>query len=355
MTADAVGGVWHYALDLAAAFRTRGIETTLAVIGPAMDHRQRAEAEGRGARVVAGPYKLEWAESPWDDVDRAGEWLLDLASTMRPDIVHLNGFCHAVLPWQRPSIVVAHSCVRSWWRGVHGVAAPPQWDRYTSAVAEGLRAARLVVAPSLAMASMLRDEYGDFGSFRVIPNGRPVVDEIRNSLPIKSDVVFAAGRLWDEAKNITALCDVANDVTWRVVIAGDPGGRVACSPNVTWLGRLDSPTIARWYARAAIYASPALYEPFGLSILEAAAYGCALVLADIPSLRENWSGAAVFVNPRDRAALAAAIQSLIDDPVGRRRLALRARTRAREFSVARMADAYVETYKTVLLSHAAVS
>ena len=36
-------------------------------------------------------------------------------------------------------------------------------------------------------------------------------------------------------------------------------------------------------SRAAIFFSPALYEPFGLGVLEAAARGCALVLADIPS------------------------------------------------------------------------
>ncbi len=40
-----------------------------------------------------------------------------------------------------------------------------------------------------------------------------------------------------------------------------------------------------------------LYEPFGLSVLEAALSGCALVLGDIPSLRENWDGAADFAEP----------------------------------------------------------
>ena len=35
MTADAVGGVWTYALDLAAGLAPFGVETTLAVLGPA--------------------------------------------------------------------------------------------------------------------------------------------------------------------------------------------------------------------------------------------------------------------------------------------------------------------------------
>jgi len=355
MTTDAVGGVWQYALDLARALGTQGIEATLAVMGPPMDDRQRAELMRDGVRFVEAPYKLEWADSPWGDLERAGTWLLDLESKFHPDIVHLNGFYHAVLPWHSPPIVVAHSCVRSWWRAVHGAAAPAEWDRYSGAVVEGLRAARLVITPSLSMMSMLHDEYGGIDRWRVIPNGRALVDQMDDSFPIKTELVFAAGRLWDEAKNVAALSTIAQQLSWRVVIAGDFGGRhaVVSPANVTWLGRLDSTTMLRWYARAAIYVAPALYEPFGLSTLEAAASGCALVLGDIPSLRENWSEAALFVHPRDHQALAAAVQGIIDDLVGRRRLALRAMARARHFTAARMAQAYVAAYQDVL-AHAGV-
>lgn len=351
MTADSVGGVWQYSLDLATALRDRGIETTLAVMGPAMGAGQREDASRRGIALAEGPFKLEWEESPWDDVGRAGDWLLEIAARVRPQVVHLNGFAHAALPWRCPAVVVAHSCVRSWWRAVHGVAAPPEWDRYTGAVMEGLSVAELVIAPSRGMLSMLEDEYGVSRPSRIIPNGRAIVGRMSESIPLKSDVVLGAGRLWDEAKNLAALAEIAPELKWRVVLAGDCGGREpygAPASNVTCLGRLDSAAMARWYARAAIYALPALYEPFGLSVLEAAASGCALVLGDIPTLRENWSDAAVFVTPRDRRALTAAIESLIDDPVRRHGLAMAAIARARQFTVARMADAYVDAYRTVV-------
>ena len=58
-----------------------------------------------------------------------------------------------------------------------------------------------------------------------------------------------------------------------------------------------------WMARAAIYALPARYEPFGLTALEAGLSGCALVLGDIPSLREVWGETACFVPPDDRDAV----------------------------------------------------
>ena len=72
--------------------------------------------------------------------------------------------------------------------------------------------------------------------------------------------------------------------------------------------------MAAHLAASAIYALPARYEPFGLSALEAGLCGCALVLGDIPSLREVWGDAAVFVDPHDAQALAKALNCLIDHP-----------------------------------------
>src|SRR5207244_2094865 len=86
------------------------------------------------------------------------------------------------------------------------------------------------------------------------------------------------------------------------------------------------------YRRAAIFAAPARYEPFGLGILEAAASGCALVLGDIPSLRENWEGAAVFVPPGDAAGWRTALRDLSEDEGDRELWAFAAQQRARGFS-----------------------
>ena len=355
MTADAVGGVWSYSVDLATALRSRGFQVTIAVMGPRMNEAQRADAQRRGLDVVEAPYRLEWMSDPWDDVERAGAWLLTLAERCRPDLVHLNGFCHADLPWQVPTMVVAHSCVRTWWRGVHGDDAPGTWDTYSVRVGAGLRAASLVVAPTRALLSEVLAEYGDVPESLVIPNGSAAVEQ-----PLapqeKQRIVFAAGRLWDEAKNIAALCAVAPQVSWPVCLAGDLEGPASCfvpSGAARYLGRLSAAEMRDWYARAAIYALPARYEPFGLSIVEAAAAGCALVLGDIRSLRENWNGAALFVPPDNRRALASAIEELSCNDDLRGRLAQRARQRAQSFTVDRMADAYVGAYNHLLTPAAA--
>lgn len=350
MTADGVGGVWTYAVDLAAVLQTHGIVVTIATMGPTLREDQRADAKRRRIEVCEGAFALEWMEDPWTDVDAASGWLLALEDQYRPDVVHLNGYCHGALPWRAPVVMAAHSCVASWWRGVHGGAAPPAWDTYRERVRNGLRAAAVVVAPTRAMLDALQLEYGPVPDGRVIPNGRARI-QLPQLPPLggshrREPIVFSAGRIWDRAKNIGAVCEAAPRVRWPVYVAGD-AGESAAPGVVNYLGRLSSDGMRTWFARASIYALPARYEPFGLSILEAANAGCALVLGAIPSLHENWDGAAAFVDPDDVDGLVAAMNELINNRVLRDDMSARARDRARAFTVEQMASAYAALYREI--------
>jgi glycosyltransferase involved in cell wall biosynthesis len=347
MTADAVGGVWPYTLGLARGLQRMGVDVHVAVMGPPLTGDQRADA----ARLAAPPAelscKLEWMNDPWHDLERAGAWLHGLFERVDPDLVHLNGYVHGALVWSVPTVVVAHSCVNSWWRAVHGCDAPSEWDRYRTAVSAGLRNADAVVAPTRAIGLEVERDYGPFRRSHVIANG--IARSARRQQPhSRSQLVLSAGRLWDDAKNVATLCAAAGRIDWPVYVAGPTAqdeGRVRNVAGVRPLGRLSRDEMTAWYERAAIYALPARYEPFGLSVLEAASAGCALVLGDIPTLRENWTGAADFVAPDDVDGLAAAIQRLIDDPARRREQSRRASHRARRFTADRMAAAYLTLYR----------
>jgi glycosyltransferase involved in cell wall biosynthesis len=345
MTTDAVGGVFTYSVQLAAALRRKRVRVGLASMGRRLSSPQRAEVEAVGAELFESEYRLEWMDDPWRDVERAGGWLLEVERSFSPDIIHVNGYAHASLPWRAPALLVAHSCVCSWWRAVLGEAAPERYARYRDEVARGLAAARCTVAPTAAMLRCLTDEYAPLRSSHVIHNGiaHPTAASDR-----KQRFVLAAGRVWDRAKNIERLDEAAAELAVPVVVVGDLAGPDAPAPasfsRVRLLGALPRPELARWMRAAAIFAAPALYEPFGLSILEAAAAGCALVLGDIPSLRELWSGAAVFVDPRDARALSRALNQLLSDPAGCRALGASALTRARTYGVERMARRYVSLY-----------
>ena len=351
MTADAVGGVWRYAVDLGGERRRRGLRVTVAVMGPPPSVQQRGEARHAGIDVVDRPYRLEWMDDPWVDVERAGQWLLDVARQINPSLINVNGYAHAALPWGAPVTVVAHSCVRTWWKAVRQEPAPASVNRYSTAVDAGLAAADAVVAPTKAMGAALASEYATRRAVRVIPNGSYVPATEPQRIPRKEPFVLAAGRMWDEAKNIKALCAIASAIDWPIYVAGDargPAGQLCEVSNVHLLGRLPAASLASWYRRAAIYALPARYEPFGLSVLEAAAAGCALVLGDIPSLRENWDGAARFVAPDDHDRLAAALRGLIAHRAARADLARRAAERAEMFTIDRTAESYLQLYQSLL-------
>jgi glycogen(starch) synthase len=349
MTADTVGGVWTYALELAHALRPRGITVALATMGAPLNAMQRAAVQRMPwLQIFESSYRLEWMDEPWDDVAAAGRWLLDLERQIAPDVVHLNGYVHAALPWHAPTLVVGHSCVLSWWQAVHGEPAPAWWGRYRDAVARGVQQADMVLAPTAAMLDELKRLYGPLARTAVVPNGRAA-----SAFPphAKEPFVLAAGRLWDEAKNIAALEAVADQLPWPVFVAGPnqrPHGGTITATSARMLGSLAPKELAQWMGRAAIYALPARYEPFGLSVLEAALAGCALVLGDIPSLRELWQGAALFVPPGDHAALHAALMRLMSNEDERAALAARARERALPFTPERMAEGYVTAYNQLL-------
>jgi glycosyltransferase involved in cell wall biosynthesis len=346
MTADTVGGVWSYAVELARALGGEGVEVALATQGAPLTADQREQLAGlENVLLFESDYKLEWMDDPWDDVARCSGWLLEVASRVKPDVVHLNQFAYGGLPFRAPTLVVGHSCVMSWWESCRKDAPPAIWERYRREVAHGLATADAVVAPSAAMLAALRRHYGPLPDARVILNGRDPSERVPSR---KEPLVLSAGRLWDAAKNVAALEAVAARLPWPVVIAGD--GRQASeggprAGRVHWLGKVPPKALADWFSRAGIYALPARYEPFGLSVLEAAQAGCALVLGDIPSQRELWDGVAVFVSPEDSAALEAAIGELIASPRRRNALARQARERALALTPERMAARYAALYR----------
>jgi glycogen synthase len=355
MTVDTIGGVWTYAIDLAGALCHSGTEIMLASMGRSPTEEQRHQAAAiPSLKLCESSFKLEWMEDPWEDVSRAGDWLLELEDHFQPDVVHLNGYTHAALPWKSPVVVVAHSCVLSWWRAVKGERAPASWDRYQACVEAGLHAADLVIAPSRAIAEALREIYGEPGRLEVIPNGRnPALFKPGD----KGCFVFSAGRLWDEAKNIAELGDIAPGLPWPVYVAGDvtSGSKPAAAlRNLRSVGKLSSTDLAGWLARAPIFASPARYEPFGLTVLEAALSGCALVLGDIPTLREIWDGAAWFVRPEDRNGLRSALNRLIAEPETRVELAARSRQRALRYRLDETSCAYMNAYSKLVFQRESV-
>ncbi|SCZ56187.1 glycosyltransferase family 4 protein [Thiohalomonas denitrificans] len=349
MTSDTVGGVWTYSVDLAESLCKAGAEVALATMGAPLSGPQWQQVKGiPRLQIYESLYRLEWMDDPWGDVAAAGRWLKTVQQRFRPDIVHLNGYAHASLDWQVPCIVVGHSCVLSWWQAVHGEPPPRRFEPYYRAVRHGLGSADRVVAPTRAMRNALQTHYGPLPGTCVIHNGHnPAL--FRSGR--KRHVALSVGRLWDEAKNVGAVARAAEKLHWPLRVAGEsrhPNGSHTRLPNVEFLGHLSPERLRPFYSESAVYAFPARYEPFGLSVLEAALSGCALLLGDIASQRELWDGAALFVRPDDKEAIQQGFFQLTRDGALRSRLATASRKRARRYSLEATTAAYANLYTELL-------
>lgn len=348
LTTDCVGGVWNHSVELAAGLQALGCEVHLAVFGGRLSEGQRRLLDLCAPMTcVESQLRLEWMDHPWNDIDKAGEMLLAMAKGCHPQIIHLNSFALAARQWPVPVVVGAHSCVCSWWEAVRGDCPPPEWNTYRRRVAAGLAGAHAVAAPTAAMLEAVKKCYRVPVHGRVIPNGAAPLTTVPAGP--REPWILTAGRIWDEAKNIRVLEAAAPSTRWRIAAAGpleSPSGGLFQRPRgLDLLGTLSPNALRRAMGAASIYAAPAVYEPFGLCVLEAAQSGCALVLSDIPTFREIWGGAAEFVPARDPAAWREIFDALAADPVRVGRLALAARNRAAQMTRERMAGSYLQLYR----------
>lgn len=350
MTADAVGGVWTYALDLSRELTAGGADVTLAVLGPSASAEQADSARQAGVSLIDTRLPLDWLSDSEAEVLAAGAALSRLAAEVGADVLHLNHpALGAAYDGSAPTIAVAHSCVATWWEAVKGdEPLPADFSWRTALVDEGYRRAARVVAPSHAFAEATRTTYALARTPEAIWNGRRPLGRESSGAPVPE--VFTAGRLWDEGKDLATLDRAAARLDAPVHAAGPtrgPNGAAVSLNHARPLGSLTEPELAARFAARPVFASAALYEPFGLTALEAAQAGCALVLADIPTFRELWDGAAVFFPPRDDVAAAEAIAAVLDDTSRREAMGLQARERAGRYGVGRMADAVRALYAAV--------
>ena len=349
MTTDAVGGVWTYALDLAEQLGMQGVATTLALLGPQPSEAQFARAgQVRGLTLLETGLPLDWTAHAEADLEQASRAICSLARDVHADLVHLNSPAFAAFgDYPAPVVVACHSCLATWWEAVKGGPMPDDFRWRTDLVRRGYERAAALVAPSASFAHATARAYG-VAPPRVVRNGRSLLRAVDGASPAAPPFVFTAGRLWDEGKNLAALDEAASRLDAPVYAAGplrSPGGQAVQPRAVRPLGALDERAMSSWLHAAPVYCATPLYEPFGLGVLEAAQAGCALVLSDIPTLRELWEGAAVFVPPGDPAAIAGALREALEPGSAAAGLVIESISRAAVYSVEAMAEGMLSIYK----------
>lgn len=345
MTTDAVGGVWHYSLELAGALQA---QVTLAALGPAADADQRAAADAGGVTLVETGLPLDWLSDGPEPVLAAADAVARLAREIGADVVHLNAPALAAARFDQPVVAVNHGCLGTWWDAARGGAVEPSLAWLPDLVGRGLRAADRVVAPTRAYAEATARRYGLTVMPVAVHNGRtpmplPDAQRFHGALTI--------GRLWDEAKDTATLDAAALLLDAPFIAIGAtraPHGATVTPAHLQATGPLPAEVIGQWLARRPVFVSAARFEPFGLAVLEAAQAGCPLVLSDIPTFRELWDGAAAFVAPGDAKGFADAIDGLLADPARHAAQGEAARQHAVRYTPAATAAAMTQIYRDAL-------
>jgi glycosyltransferase involved in cell wall biosynthesis len=210
------------------------------------------------------------------------------------------------------------------------------------------RSRRLIAVSEATRADLLRFYRRRAGRVVVIPHG--VNPEFFTLDRSRTDLYFLCVSTLHVHKNIERLVRAyaSKPRAEKLILAGLRGFRAPeIEALIAELGVGDRVTIPGWlpraelmqlYARAHAFVYPSTFEGFGMPILEAMAAGIPVACSDIPPLREVAGDAALFFDPLDDAALAAALDRIAADTELRKSLASSGPERARPFTWQRTAE-----------------
>ena len=132
--------------------------------------------------------------------------------------------------------------------------------------------------------------------------------------------------------------------TWHEAELGERAAVLGLSDDVRLPGWVDDAELEGLYAAAAGFVFPSFYEGFGMTVLEAMRRGVPVACSDRSSLPEVAGDAALTFDPERPADIAAAVRSLLGDPVRAQRLRAAGRARAARFTWEATAGAVLDSY-----------
>jgi len=121
--------------------------------------------------------------------------------------------------------------------------------------------------------------------------------------------------------------------------------------GVRSLGYVEEGDLPLFYSAAAAFLFPSLYEGFGLSVLEAMACGCPVIVARGTACEEIAGTAAIAIDPQDVATMAEAVRALLTNKDVAARYSQAGLARAESFSWRRTAEETLAVYRKVLAAH----
>lgn len=377
------GGIASYVSAVGQELVARGHEVTVLASGP-----ERGVIKDGGVRVMRAPAgnlhwylhklhapslavlpvrELEWSralrreldrliqESPVDVIESThhGGQFLRLGPDGPPVIARLHGDQYTFAKHAGDRITLGirltHRLQQAAWARAAAVTAPSRHYADEIAVDAGWSDDRISVIPnpvSPVMVEEARDSADDDGrAGSVLFVGR--LQRVKGILPLLQSVPSVMRHAPDTRYIIAGARHVSvdDDALGAAMAGGDASSHVRIVGHVPWR------QLPALYREASIYVMPSYYETFGLSVVEAMAFGLPVIASRagaLPELVED-GVTGLLVPPGDAEALADATVKLLADSRLRRRLGRAGRERAlAEYNVSRVTGMTVEIYERAL-------
>jgi glycosyltransferase involved in cell wall biosynthesis len=220
-------------------------------------------------------------------------------------------------------------------------STPEFRDRFAAQARDAAERADLLIAVSEFTKSQVTGLLGvSSAKVRVIHHG---VRALQLPAAARENVILCVGAI-QKRKNLSRVVAAFETVEsdWTLVLAGSSGfgaaaidDQIQASPargRIHATGYINDQELARWYARASIFAFPSLDEGFGIPVIEAMAAGVPVITSNRSALAEVAGAAALLVDPERTDAIAEALRELIEKPGLRQELTQRGHDRAALFS-----------------------
>lgn len=220
-------------------------------------------------------------------------------------------------------------------------------------------AADAVLAVSAASARALEAAYGISG-VQVVPNAAPSVPAFERAPGDGAVQVAYVGGFANPAKGgdvmLAALAALEDEPGLEVTLAGpgelppDAAQLLERQPGTSWDGWLDREKMDALFRRAEVFVMPSRSEGLPMALLEAMAYGMAVIataVGGIPEVVDDGVDGRL-VPGEDPAAIAAALRELAADRALRQRLAAAARRRTAELDEVEVSRRLDQLYRSLL-------
>lgn len=140
--------------------------------------------------------------------------------------------------------------------------------------------------------------------FSLVP--LPISNESKFDLDVKENICLHISNLYNKRKNVANLIKAAKLYGFSLVLAGNQGSVEQFKPlkdligeakNIKVLGYLTEDEKVDLYKKSKVFALPSIMEGVGIVALDAAHFGCDIVITNIGGPKEYYNHMAFEVNP----------------------------------------------------------